>query len=195
MKRVDIYRKDIHKYLYRGTHCGTYRTLFHLAASQQALSGSLLPFTDVENLGYRLPGRAHPPINVYAYPLVTPRPPFPFLVDPPASSETSSGKESDPHLRSAVGLSHTRTINLLKRFVSCSSHFHSLFNYGGRTGTLDLTLISRKFGTNIHILNSQKGMFRVRRFILFPPVPVLTIFCRDDVNHGILTFIPYEWCI
>jgi hypothetical protein len=95
-------------------------TTFHLASLQETLHASLLPLTDTDNLGYSLPGNVYPPINIYTYPFVSASPPFPFLAKPPASFAISGDKTSmndiDAHLRSAVGLSHTRTMELFKRF-------------------------------------------------------------------------------
>ena len=101
-----------------GTHA-VCSTTFHLAVSQEALHASLLPLTDADNIGYSLPGNAYPPISIYTYPLVSANPPFPFLAKPPASFTTSGHKTSvdDAHLRSATGLSYTRTMELLKKFV------------------------------------------------------------------------------
>jgi hypothetical protein len=91
-------------------------TTFHLAASQETLHASLLSLTDTANLGYSLPGNAYPPINVYTYPLISANPPFPFLARAPVSLSDKAPVD-DVYLRSAAGLSHTRTIELLKKSV------------------------------------------------------------------------------
>ena len=95
------------------------RTTFHLAASQETLHASLLPLTDVDNLGYLLPVRAHPPVNVYTYPLVPASPPFPLSVKPPVSYTAYDGKTiaENPYLISAAELSRTRTLETLKKWV------------------------------------------------------------------------------
>jgi hypothetical protein len=148
-------------------------TIFHLASSQETLNASLLPLTDVQNLGYPLPGRAHPPINVYAYPLVTAKPPFPFLTKPPALTKAADGKESlnDPHLRSAVGLSHTRTIDLLKKYLG--PHYdlekiwdqHTYFEFAERDALKTMTtMVASPYVNHIPTMTGGVGYQDLARF-------------------------------
>jgi hypothetical protein len=79
---------------------------------------------------------------------------------PPALIKAPDEAKSlnDPHLRSAVGLSLTRTIELLKKLVSYSMGFHWLLNDNVHAGILDRIMILKRFGTNIHILSLRKEM-------------------------------------
>lgn len=124
-------------YYVRRTRCmlvlTSSRTTFHLAASQENMHASLLPLTDVDSLGYLLPVRAHPPIKVYTYPLVSASPPFPLSVKPPASYTAYEGKTitENPYLISAAELSRTRTLETFKKWVD------ALFTFAGQPGLIN----------------------------------------------------------
>ena len=102
----------IHKCLTKET---TLSSIFHLASSQEDLFASLTLLSEPESFGYKLNTSSYRPISVYSYPKVSDAPPFPYLMKAPAlilAGETSS---ADAYVRSATGVSYTRTLDLLKR--------------------------------------------------------------------------------
>ncbi len=94
-----------------------HRTIFHLSTNQDALNASLVEMIDSISLQHAVPTSCYPPVVVHTYPKVTADPPFPYSMKAPAlviAGETSS---VGPYIRSAVGLSYTRTLELLRRHL------------------------------------------------------------------------------
>ncbi|CDO73488.1 hypothetical protein BN946_scf185013.g123 [Trametes cinnabarina] len=87
--------------------------LFHLSSKQELLHYSLEQLAETKSAG--IATSRYPPIAVYAYPLVSPSPPFPFLAGPPIDHASGKVGTIDPHLRSANNLAYTRTLELLRR--------------------------------------------------------------------------------
>ncbi|KAF7965894.1 hypothetical protein HWV62_40995 [Athelia sp. TMB] len=155
-------------------------TTFHLAASQEALHASLLPFTDARNLGYAVPTRAHLPIHVYAYPLVQPEPPFPFLVLPYVLLTQSGMKALDGssgyHARSATDTSYSRTLQLLKRTLG--PHFdleklwdqHTYFEFADRDATKTMaTMVPSPYVNHVAAMTGGVGFHDLSRFYKVTP--------------------------
>lgn len=59
----------------------------------------------------------HPPVTVYTYTQVPADPPFPFSQKAPALVSPSEKSSTDPYTRSAVSLSYSRTLELLRRSI------------------------------------------------------------------------------
>lgn len=60
---------------------------------------------------------AYNPVVAHGYPKVTAIPPFPFSTLPPLLQSQNAAATVDPYIRSAVGLSYTRTLELLRRHL------------------------------------------------------------------------------
>lgn len=59
--------------------------------------------------------------------MVSSDPPFPLLMKPPALLSAGEVLSVDPYLRSATGLAHTRTLELLKRNIGPHFDFEKLW--------------------------------------------------------------------
>lgn len=89
--------------------------LVHLSHKQETLHASLAAAADPRTYGYTLPTSAYPPIAVHVYPAVQPMPPFPYLMKAPVLVTAGEKSAADTYIRSATGLSYTRTLELLRR--------------------------------------------------------------------------------
>lgn len=67
--------------------------------------------------GYELDVATYNPVTVHSYPRVSAVPPFPFTSLPPILQlqGVKQGNSIDPYIRSAVSLSYTRSLELLRR--------------------------------------------------------------------------------
>ena len=146
-RAVDICREDtpLFDYKFEGVHALP-STIIHLAASQETLHASLLPSTDLANLGYSLLRNEQHPIRIFTYPLTSANPAFPLQVKPPALLTKSSdkGPMDDVHTQAAVNMSYTRTLELIRRFVPAPNIFWfclqtSLFRYLGPSLNIEKT--------------------------------------------------------
>lgn len=90
-----------------------YRTLLHLSTNQESLHASLIEIAaSVEN---DLSTFDHQPLQAHVYPKVTSSAPFPFDMKAPALVTAEEKSSADIYTRSAVGLSYSRTLELLRR--------------------------------------------------------------------------------
>ncbi|THH11749.1 hypothetical protein EW146_g7942 [Bondarzewia mesenterica] len=90
-------------------------TVLHLASVQEKLHASLSLLTTPDSLLYELTPSDHLPIAVFTYPMVSASPPFPFSTKAPALVKAGESFSVDPYVRSAVSLSYSRTLELLRR--------------------------------------------------------------------------------
>ncbi|KDQ63483.1 hypothetical protein JAAARDRAFT_379910 [Jaapia argillacea MUCL 33604] len=99
-------------------HQGEYLpTIIHLASSQELLHAQILALADSNLASHRLPSSAYTPITTYTYPFVPESPPFPLLKKAPAQVKAGETSATDPYIRSATGVSYTRTLALLRRHL------------------------------------------------------------------------------
>lgn len=101
--------------------------MFHLGSAQEKLCASLLYSGDQVNLGAPLATHEYPPIKVYTYPLVSHRPPFPFVAQPPVLVKVGQTVVVNPYTRSATNLSLTRTLEITKRYLGPHYDFEKLW--------------------------------------------------------------------
>lgn len=90
-----------------------YRTLLHLSTSQEDLQASAIEAA--ASLEHTLAASAHQPVQAHVYPRVSSSPPFPFTMKAPALVIAEERSSVDIYTRSAVGLSYSRTLELLRR--------------------------------------------------------------------------------
>lgn len=115
------------------------RALFHIAASQEQLYASILPYTEPSNLKYRLQSSENPPIAVHAYPLVPTSVAFPLLSTAPASVVPGKRVHVDPHILSATNIAYSKSLAFLRRSIGpCfdlekvwGQHIHYVGNESG----------------------------------------------------------------
>ena len=102
-------------YDYHGSDMSRYRTLVHTAPSQEELHASVVKHT--VDPGYELDVAMYNPVVVHAYPRVSAVPPFPFTSLAPIQQLEGLRHDGtvDPYIRSAVSLSYTRSLELLRR--------------------------------------------------------------------------------
>lgn len=93
----------------------TRSTLVHIASSQEDLHASIAQYS--VDPGYEVDVAAYHPVAVHVYPKVSAVPPFPFSTLPPLLQSQTAAAAVDPYIRSAVGLSYTRTLELLRRHL------------------------------------------------------------------------------
>ncbi|PSR75864.1 hypothetical protein PHLCEN_2v8778 [Hermanssonia centrifuga] len=96
---------------------GPIPTIFHLSTNQDALNASLVEMIDSISLQHAVPTSCYPPVVVHTYPKVTADPPFPYSMKAPALVTAGETSSVGPYIRSAVGLSYTRTLELLRRHL------------------------------------------------------------------------------
>lgn len=94
-----------------------FSTVFHLASTQTRLHESLVEAADSGNLEHPRLTSQYQPISVHVYPKVPESPPFPFLTKAPALVTAGEKSTTDPYIRSATGVSYTRTLELLRREI------------------------------------------------------------------------------
>lgn len=84
-----------------------------MSSSQEDFHASAIEAAD--SLGYVLPTSAFQPIQAHVYPRVPASPPFPFAMQAPAMTVAGKPSTVDIYIRSAVGLSYSRTLEVLRR--------------------------------------------------------------------------------
>ena len=76
---------------------------------------SVITLTDPGVVKYVVATAEYPPVAVYTYPQVTAAPPFAYNQKAPALVVPGEKSSTDPYSRSAVSLSYSRTLELLRR--------------------------------------------------------------------------------
>ncbi|KAF9244618.1 NTF2-like protein [Melanogaster broomeanus] len=144
---------------------------FHLASSQETLHASLLPLEDPANLGYALPTHSHPPVKVYTYPFVSHSPPFPFSAEAPVRVKVGEPCTIDAYTRSAVNLSLTRTLEVLKRYLG--PHFnleklwdmHTYYEFAERNAPKTMsTMVETPYVNHVPTMTGGVGYNDLARF-------------------------------
>ncbi|OCH94761.1 NTF2-like protein [Obba rivulosa] len=146
-------------------------TIFHLASSQELLHASLIPWTDTRALGYTLPTSSFPPVSVYTYPLVSAKPPFPYMAKAPTLVRPGEAQSVDLYVRSATGLAYTRTLDLLKRELGPHYNFeklweqHTYYEFAERNALKTMsTMVSTPYVNHIATLTGGLGFDELARF-------------------------------
>ena len=85
----------------------------HLTSDQEHIQLSLIALA--ASLDNGRTASAYQPLQAHVYPRVSFTPPFPFAMKPPALVEAHEKSSVDIYTRSAVGLSYSRTLELLRR--------------------------------------------------------------------------------
>ena len=93
------------------------RTVVHLASTQEELAESLITAADVIDHESATSLMMQPPITAYTYHKVSAGPPFPYDMKAPALVVAGEKSTADPYTRSAVSLSYSRTLELLRRTI------------------------------------------------------------------------------
>ncbi|KAI0080316.1 NTF2-like protein [Panus rudis PR-1116 ss-1] len=146
-------------------------TIFHLASAQEELHANLLPLSDTAALDYELPASAYHPFSVYTYPKVPSEPPFPFLMKAPALVTAGEKSTADPHVRSATGVSLTRTLEILRRYLG--PHFdlenlwekHTYYEFVTRDAPKTMsTMVSAPYVNHVATLTGGVGYEELARF-------------------------------
>ncbi|KAI0348365.1 NTF2-like protein [Trametopsis cervina] len=88
-------------------------TLLHLSSTQGDIELAAIEATSA--IDPSSTGSLLQPIQAFTYPKVTSSPPFPFNMKPPALIVAEESTSVDIYTRSAVGLSYSRTLDLLRR--------------------------------------------------------------------------------
>ncbi|KAI0814918.1 hypothetical protein BC629DRAFT_1588602 [Irpex lacteus] len=90
-------------------------TLLHLSSIQEGLHASVIEVSSTKGPGSTASQALLLPVQVHVYPKVGASPPFPYAVKAPALITAQENSEVDIYVRSAVGLSYSRTLDLLRR--------------------------------------------------------------------------------
>lgn len=93
------------------------RLLLHVAASQENLHASVLPYTDPSNAHYKLDATNRPSFAIHSYPLVPSSPAFPLLAVAPASITPKEHVHVDPYILSATNIAYTKSLEFLRRLI------------------------------------------------------------------------------
>lgn len=90
-------------------------TIIHLSTPQSSPEEAYAALLANSNNSQLLSANEHAPIMVHIYPSVPSGPPFPFRSKPPALVQAGESNSVDPYIRSAMNLSYSRTLALLRR--------------------------------------------------------------------------------
>lgn len=152
-------------------------THVHLALSQETLHASLLPFAEAQTLA-TLPSGSPPPIRVFAYPLVQPSPPFPLLATPMARVRPGHRETVAPHVRSAISLSYSRTLALLRQQLGpwfdleALWEKHTLYEFAERDMPKTMaTMVAEPYVNHIPTLTGGIGHALLSRFYKYHFIP------------------------
>ncbi|KZW02543.1 NTF2-like protein [Exidia glandulosa HHB12029] len=150
----------------------------HLAASQEVLHASLLPLTDVLGLQYTLPPGSPPPVRVFAYPMIKPSPAFPLLATPMAHIKPGTQESVEPNLRSAISLSYSRTLELLRRelgpWFDLESLWekHTFYEFEERNAPKTMaTMVAEPYVNHIPTMTGGIGFELLSRFYKYHFIP------------------------
>ncbi|KAH8102552.1 hypothetical protein BXZ70DRAFT_789880 [Cristinia sonorae] len=165
-------------------------TLVHLSHKQETLHASLVAASDPETFGYTLSTSSFQPIHVHTYPAVPPSPPFPYLMKAPASVTAGEKSSADPYVRSATGLSYTRTLELLKRYLGPHYDFeklwekHTYYEFAERSSTKTMgTMVAAPYVNHVPTMTGGVGFEELSRFYKYH-------FTRDNVTPPDTELIP-----
>ncbi|CAL1695234.1 unnamed protein product [Somion occarium] len=146
-------------------------SIFHLSSSQENFQASLAILSDPTALGYTLPTSAYHPITVHSYPKVPANPPFPFLMKAPALVTAGEKSSADPYIRSATGVSYTRTLELLKRALGPHYDFerlwerHTYYEFVERDAPKTMsTMVATPYVNHIATMTGGVGYEHLARF-------------------------------
>ncbi|KZS96123.1 NTF2-like protein [Sistotremastrum niveocremeum HHB9708] len=145
-------------------------TLYHLAFSQESLHASLLPTPHDESAEANPSG---PLVSVSVYPKVSVDPPFALSVRPPAliKGVTLNGPPIDPALRSAVGLSYTRSLRHLRTYLGPWFDLeklwerHTFYEFAERSSSKTMaTMVSTPYVNHVPTMIGGMGFEELSRF-------------------------------
>ncbi|TCD67089.1 hypothetical protein EIP91_000552 [Steccherinum ochraceum] len=145
--------------------------LVHLSHKQEALHGALTLASDPATYGYTLSTSSYEPIVVHSYPAVQPVPPFPFLMKPPALVSAGEKSTADPYVRSATGLSYTRTLELLRRHLGPHYNLeklwemHTYYEFAERSSSKTMaTMVAVPYVNHVATMTGGVGFEELSRF-------------------------------
>ncbi|OBZ79432.1 hypothetical protein A0H81_00821 [Grifola frondosa] len=125
-------------------------------------------------LEYFIPVSSYPPVAVYTYPLVPSLPPFPFVLGAPTLLAKGKVPSADPYIRSANGLSYTRTLELLRRQLG--PHFnleklwerHTFYEFGERDALKTMsTMVATPYVNHVPTMTGGVGYEDLARFYTY----------------------------
>ncbi|GJE85706.1 NTF2-like protein [Phanerochaete sordida] len=144
-------------------------TLVHLASSQEDLHASIVKHS--VDPGYEIEVSDFNPVTVQTYPKVSANPPFPFTTLPPLLQLQAAATIVDSYLRSAVGLSYTRSLELLKRHLG--PHYdleklwemHTYYEFAERDASKTMsTMVATPYVNHIPTMTGGLGHDELARF-------------------------------
>lgn len=158
-------------FLLKDSHGRYAPVTFHLAASQESLQALILPYEDPSSFDYELPTHSHPPVKAYTYPLMSASPPFPFGLSAPTATAKDTVTPTNSYLRSACSLSHSRTLELLKRHLGPHFNFeklweaHTYFEFSERNAQKTMaTMVGNPYVNHIPTMTGGVGYDDLARF-------------------------------
>ncbi|KIP12520.1 hypothetical protein PHLGIDRAFT_113602 [Phlebiopsis gigantea 11061_1 CR5-6] len=146
-------------------------TIIHAATTQEELHASVIKHTI--DPGYKPDVAAYNPVVVHAYPRVSAIPPFPFTSLAPIQQLQGLRHEGsvDPYIRSAVSLSYTRSLELLRRQLG--PHFdleklwelHTFYEFDDRDALKTMsTMVATPYVNHIPTMTGGRGYDELARF-------------------------------
>jgi len=152
-------------------------TILHIAESQTSLGASAkLIVSRATGLTHNQSSR--PPVRVFSYPAVGESPPFPLLQTPPALVKPGHNEHVAPAVRSAVNLSYTRTLELLRQELGPRFDLeflweqHTLYEFGERdTAKTMATMVKEPYVNHIPTITGGIGFDNLSRFYKFHFIP------------------------
>jgi len=154
----------------RSTKGALVKTVFHVAASQEALQLKLLPFVEVPQA---IPSSHGPIITMYIYPMVSSSPSFALTAPFANDSPVQSGPEAREDLAyvSARNMAYTRTLEALHATIGpwfdlqglWQDHCHFEFNERNAEKTM-ATMVAKPYVNHIPTMTGGTGFEDLHRF-------------------------------
>ncbi|KAI0094925.1 NTF2-like protein [Irpex rosettiformis] len=144
-------------------------TLMHLSSGQEDLHASAIVVSST------IEPTASPslllPLQVHVYPKVPSSPPFPYAMKPPALITAHENSEADIYVRSAVCLSYSRTLDLLRRQLGPRFDLeklwerHTYYEFVARDALKTMsTMVAVPYVNHVPTLTGGVGFDQLARF-------------------------------